>query len=368
MKRIFSAITALVFLILTLPTSNAFAAATILLTDKNHMALDGRFLDDQLATSLAPTGSLGQVVFTNQGRYVTWQIDPELIDEVNVMSSGYKLVSNAPATGKDIATNWLNQLKRVTARATVIALPYGNPSGYWIHRLSPHDQSFLLAIGATHLEKVLGRPVIASPDYSSHQYFHLDSDLVQSFIDFQSTLQKTASFMASDELEGYRIRSSAIFNPLISRADRQRLASNLRFTSADIQQRIRLSTGRFTITSTHQKLPITVINDFAGQASVTFTVNSINERIGVTNPAPMVLAPKSKSEVLIPVEVVSSGATALVVEVRNSAGDLLGDQMIYPISVRVISPIATWITTGAAITLFAAAIFQSARRIRRGRK
>ena len=368
MKKFFSFVFAITIFALALPTSSAVAATTISLTDKNHIALDGRFLDDDLATSLAPSGKLGLLLFTYQSRSITWQIDPELIDQVVAMSAGYKLVSGAEPTGKDIAAHWLTQLKRITARATIIALPYGNPSGYWIHRLSPHDQSFLIAIGATHLEKAMGRPVLASTDYSSYKYFHLNSEEVQAFIDFQKSLQKTASFMASDELEGFRIHGSAIFNPGITQVDRQRLASNLRFTSADLLQRIRLSTGRFTITSTHQKLPVTVINDFSGQASVTFRVNSINERIGVTDPAPMILAPKSKSEILIPVQVVSSGATALVLEVRNSSGDLLGAQTIYPISVRVISPIATWITTGAAITLFAAAVIQSARRIRRGRK
>jgi hypothetical protein len=368
MKKFIAAFFALAIFTIALPFSSASAAATILLTDKSHIALDGRFLDDQLATSLAPTGALGELVFNNSNRATIWQIDPALIDEVTTMSAGYKLVTNTPPTGQDIATAWLRQLKRITARATVIAIPYGNPSGYWIHRLSPHDQSFLLAIGATHLEKALGRPVIAATTYSSNEYFHLDPVIVQSFVDFQTALQSTASFMASDELESYRIHGAAVFNPLISKVDRERLASNLRFTTNDILQRIRLSSGRFTVTSTHQKLPVIVINDFAGQASVTFRVNSINERIGVTNPAPIVLAPKSKTEILIPVQVVSSGATALVVEVRNSAGQLLGDQTIYPISVRVISPIATWITTGAAITLFAAAIIQSARRIRRGRQ
>jgi hypothetical protein len=368
MKKFTGVIFSLALFILAAPISSASATTSILITDKNHVALDGRFFDDDLATSLLPNGPLGQLIFTGQGRSTVWQIDPALVDEVSAMSAGYKLVSGAPVTGKDVATNWLAQLKRVTNRSTVIALAYGNPSGYWIHRLSPHDQSFLLTIGATHLEKALGRPVIAATEYSTQQYFHLDSDVVQAFSDFQKALQKTASFMASDELEGYRIHGSALFNPAISRTDRQRLASNLRFTSANILQRIRLSTGRFTITATHQKLPVTVINDFTGQASVTFRVNSINERIGVTDPAPMILAPKSKSEILIPVQVVSSGATALVVEVRNTSGDLLGNQTIYPISVRVISPIATWITTGAAITLFAAAIIQSARRIKRGRK
>ncbi|MEJ0014272.1 MAG: hypothetical protein WDN07_01350 [Actinomycetota bacterium] len=39
--------------------------------------------------------------------------------------------------------------------------------------------------------------------------------------------------------------------------------------------------------------------------------------------------------------------------------------MTYPLKLSVISPIATWFTTGAAILLFIAAGIQSIRRIRK---
>ena len=135
-----------------------------------------------------------------------------------------------------------------------------------------------------------------------------------------------------------------------------------------LSHKIKLSAGRFTVTSSHQNLPITIKNGFGAPASVRINVNSINERIGVTNPAPMVLAPNSKTELLVPIDVLTSGNTGLVVSIMTTSGVSLGDSVEYPISVRVISPIATWITTGAAITLFVAAIIQSARRIRKARK
>jgi hypothetical protein len=111
-----------------------------------------------------------------------------------------------------------------------------------------------------------------------------------------------------------------------------------------------------------------VRNEFDSQASIRIYVKSINERIGVTNPEPLTLAANSKTEVLIPIDVVSSGNTGLQVTVKTASGVSLGDSVLYPVSVRVISPIATWITTGAAIVLFLAAIVQSARRIRKGKK
>jgi hypothetical protein len=41
--------------------------------------------------------------------------------------------------------------------------------------------------------------------------------------------------------------------------------------------------------------------------------------------------------------------------------------VFYPVTLKVISPVATWITTGSAIVLFLSALVQSFRRIRRTR-
>jgi predicted MFS family arabinose efflux permease len=47
-------------------------------------------------------------------------------------------------------------------------------------------------------------------------------------------------------------------------------------------------------------------------------------------------------------------------------GALIGFPVYISLKLSVISPVATWITSGAAIILFAAAVFQSVRRFRRG--
>ena len=71
---------------------------------------------------------------------------------------------------------------------------------------------------------------------------------------------------------------------------------------------------------------------------------------------------------MVPVEVLTSGTSGLAVEVIGINGAVLGDQVIYPLKLSVISPIATWVTTGAAILLFIAATIQSIRRIRKRQK
>ena len=76
----------------------------------------------------------------------------------------------------------------------------------------------------------------------------------------------------------------------------------------------------------------------------------------------------SKIQVMIPVEVVTSGKSTLVVRIFSEKNKQLGNPVFYPVNLQVISPIATWITTGAAIVLFLSALIQSFRRIRKKRR
>ena len=70
---------------------------------------------------------------------------------------------------------------------------------------------------------------------------------------------------------------------------------------------------------------------------------------------------------MIPIEVVTSGKSDLIVSLSSDKGKALSSEVIYPVTLKVISPIATWITTGGAIILFISALVQSFRRIRKKR-
>ena len=366
MKKSLFALMSMLFIFISLP--NAQALSSITLTEPTHRALSGKFLDDELATALAKDGRLGSVVFGDTRGVRNWNIDAALVDEVIAMSAGYTLLSDQPGQGQDVATAWLSQLKRAVGFSSITATAYGSPSGYWIHRLSPHDESYFLSIGALHLQKFFGRPVNSPSSYASTTYFQLPSDVVQSYKDALAMVQATSAFMSSDELEANRLRIASIFYPELSAERRLTLSRDVDMASYTLSHMIKVSPGRFTVTSEHQKLPITIKNSFGAPASVRIYVNSLNERIGVTNPEPLILAANSKTEILVPVDVISSGDTGLEISVKTASGVSLGDSVIYPVSVRVISPIATWITTGAAITLFVAAIIQSGRRMRRVKK
>jgi hypothetical protein len=131
---------------------------------------------------------------------------------------------------------------------------------------------------------------------------------------------------------------------------------------------VHLSTGKFTVTSSHQGLPITLTNGFPTDIKVNLKISATNPRVQVTPVTVEKIPANSKIQVMVPITVLTSGASGLNVEVTTSSGQLLGDPVLYPLNLAVISPVATWFTTGAAILLFFAATIQSIRRMRRRKK
>ena len=92
----------------TSPTGSGTTArpvpATVLwpLVDTPHLGVDGVFLDDSLATTLAPGGRLFGVLsalsgFSTAGAGVTLMVDPQLLDEIQTMVGGYRVVATPGA-------------------------------------------------------------------------------------------------------------------------------------------------------------------------------------------------------------------------------------------------------------------------------
>ena len=360
MKKI---IVALVFLFIW-PTS-ANAANTITLTEKSHRQIDGKFFDDELATLISQEGRLGKLVYEAPNGLRTWFIDAALIDDVQLMSNGYKLVDGKDGVGKDAATNWLRKLKNVSRYDEVFALPYNNPSGYWVHRLSPHSESYFLNVGADRLSKFYGHTIKPLTKYLSYKYFHLTSYQSQAYYDAANAIQATSKYMDSQLSENLHLRSAALFNQSLDEHGRNLLAKDLIANTYEILHKIRLAPGKFTISARKQNLPITVINDFPSPANLTLQINTANGRIQTPDSLNVKLDGKSRVQVKIPVEVITSGDSSITIGILNEQKAKLGEFVIYPVTIRVINPVATWITYIAAIILFASAVIQSVRRIRR---
>lgn len=364
MKKIAFALS-LLFLTVTTP---AQAASQVILTAPTSRHLDGTFINDQLAKDLAVTGRLGMAIFPAPMYVSTWQIDPSLVEDVIAMSQGYKVDGGAQGTGKDVASAWLLQLKRAIAGHRVEAIAYGNPSEYWIKKFFPHDHEYFLSASSARLSKLLGRGVLTPTAYASTNYFSLSGPQVRLLQIASARTDASAAFLDSTLLENYKLNEIKILNPQLTENSRQTVAYDLASLVNTLRDSVRVSTGKFTITSTNQKLPITLINDFASPITVDLVTRSTNERIFVSDIRNVTVAGKSKLQILVPVKVYTSGDSGFTVTVRGHNGNVYGQTITYPLKIAVISSVATWITTAAAVVLFGAAILQSLRRLRRGRK
>ncbi|WP_434581748.1 DUF6049 family protein [Carbonactinospora thermoautotrophica] len=100
------------------------------IVDRPRRDPEGVFLDDQLARDLAPNGRLHRLVSLAAGQRVTWVLDPELLETVQAMTSGYQVRDGnrtRPGVGQAAATAWLDLLRQATRGREVYLLPYGDP-------------------------------------------------------------------------------------------------------------------------------------------------------------------------------------------------------------------------------------------------
>ncbi len=364
MKKVALALTVL-FLSLPVP---AHAASTVTLTAPSHRHLDGTFTDDQLAKDLEPAGKYGAPLFNNYSSVNTWKIDPSFIEDIQAMSLGYKVAGVGEGKGKDVAGAWLKRLKAVTQGDRIEAIVYANPSEYWIAKFFPHDRDFLLNVSAARLTRILERYVYPPKGYETQGYFSLTSPQARLMNIAEDRVALSAAYLQSGQLEDYKLAELKILNASLTSSQRQSLAYDLAAVVNELRNSVRVSTGKFTITSANQKVPITLTNDFAQPIAVDLLIRSTNEKIYVDNIENVLVAGKSKIQVMIPIKTFASGDSGFVITVKGHTGGVYGQDVTYPLKIVVISPVATWITGAAALVLFGAAILKSLRRIRRGRK
>jgi len=369
MKRFLALLMCLTAIIFATPV-NAAPSSLIFITTPSHSQIDGLFLDDQLAIDLAPTGPIGSLLYPTTNRNTRWEVDPALIEEVILMSNGYKVLggtATTDGTGRDVAKAFLARLSALTQLGQVDAMVYGNPSEYWVTRLTPHEHTYLYTASQVRLATLLKSSVGAPLNYVSTKYFTLPSQSVVDLRNDYAAIQSNAIYMAPEDLDSARLSLVRLLNPQMSRSRRFHLIDDLNVSTTRLNQNIRLAPGRFTVTSSSQKLPITVINDFPGNAKVDLIISSLNERVSVDDIRGVEVNGKSKVQVMVPIKVLTSGTSGLSIVIHNSKGEILGEPQLYSLNLKVISPIATWITTGAAVILFFAALLQSLRRIRKRR-
>lgn len=142
-------------------------------------------------------------------------------------------------------------------------------------------------------------------------------------------------------------------------------AQRAQSASEQIVRQVRVLSGRYTLTTLHQKLPITIANDSSDPATVTLVLTPTTYRVRQPKPVHLTLEAKSKTQVMIPINAITSGDLTLSAMVLTPNGEILGDVSDLSLSIRTVPAIANWIMEGAGIALVLGAGAQVFRRLRR---
>ena len=362
--RKFLTLSLLIFLSSFTIISNANAAQVVKISEPTHRLSDGVFFDDLLVQKLAPSGSLGQLVYLNAQPVNNWLVDPATIDEIIAMSNGYGISDGTAPMGQEIAKSWLTQFVKVTRNKKITPLIYGNPSGFWVNEIMPNQLEYLNEISKFKLESFLSRPVENSGGVEQEKQ-RLNKASVSVLKYGQRQINLLSTLLEKKQLEEYQLRLVKLLNPNLDEKLFIDLLKDYDKSISLMRAKLKVKNSKFTVTSSKEELPITVVNDFDQVVRLKLSTRAINSKVSVAQIEEVELEAKSKKQVLLPIEVFAAGDSRLLVQLTNLENKPVGYPVYIDLKLSVISPVATWITTAAAVLLFIAALVQSVRRVRR---
>lgn len=367
MKRLIFFFFTILFIAPISTVNLANAATPIIITEPTHRLLDGKFVNDELAVKLQPAGELGLLVFSTANLRKSWLVDPATLEEITAMSTGYGIIDGDTPTGQQSAKAWLDQFYQITKSQPVSALTYGNPSQFWLDKLIPSEVEYLQAISKVKLEEYLTR-VAGDLVSSSTERGKIPTSIQNTFIFANKQFDLMSTLVDQKEFDFLKLRVAQLLNPKIVPGEQNIFFNDFQIALNETRNKLRVSKSKFTVTSSKQELPITVINDFDLPVKIKLTTRPLTSKVLVRPTAAIEVPANSKVQVLLPIEVVASGETLLLTQLSNLENKPIGFPVNIALNLSVISPATTWITSGAAVILFAAAIIQSVRRFRKGQR
>jgi hypothetical protein len=343
---------------LFLQSANAAGRVTILLVDPPHRDLNGVFLDNTLATSLLPTERLGTLVFSPHAEPRMWFIDAGLIEDVQAL-----------ALHNIDAQNWLSELKYISAKDPIFAIPYGHPNISLAHEIAPSELLYYFESSKKRLETTLGRVVKVSLSIRWwSNSVKIPPDLLQSYTANRSALALMSTVVPPSELDSFRSKMADLLATDLTPRRQLFFAQNAYDVLSNQTHKLRIVSGKYRLTSEKEKVPVTLVNDFGLPISINLQLTPLNYRIHVRDIHRLKLDAKSKTQILVPVTVIAPGSTTVLAQFANSQSVPINETAFLTLNASVISPTVAWFTTGAAILLFLAALTQSVRRVKRSRK
>lgn len=368
MKKFSAIVLTILSIGLFLPQSANAAIPSIELVERPHQLLDGRFIDDELATLLAPEGRLGSLVFAPPITQTRWFIDAALLDEVADMTDGYELASQEDGVGVEVATAWLAQLRIATAGDIITPVVYGNPDLRLAKRLAPSELTFYRNYGAERVEFHLGRAITADKTQFNSSPSKLSGPDRKNYTVNRQAISKLSTVVTAPELELFRARLAILLSSSINGPSAEVFAASAIDGVIQQQNKLRVNPGKYALTSETGKVPLTLVNGFTTPVKINLIFRASNIRVIVSDIREITLDPQSRTQMAVSYTVITSGATQLNAVLTNSDGKWLGPSSRLALSMTLIDSRVAWFTTAAAVLLFLGAGAQTYRRIRKGRK
>lgn len=331
---------------------------TVILIDSPHSDLLGVALNNELTVSLLPNGHLGQLVFNPITQPRRWMIDAALIEEISFL-----------AQTDPIAQNWLTEFKLISTADPIFALPYGHPDISMTKRLAPTELTYYYQASQKRLALALGREIGINRSFrwTSHKTY-IPADTTLSYTTNRRAIALLSTVVPAEQLDLLRSKLGILLATGMGAEEQHYFAANANEAIVNTRHKLRIVPGKYRLTSQHENVPITLVNDFASPVTVSLQLTPLNFRIHTVGDKHIILPPNSKTQISIPFTVIAPGSTAVLAQFKNSTGKSVGDSVILTLNLSVISPAVAWFTTGAAILLLLAALAQIIRRVRRSRK
>jgi hypothetical protein len=373
MKRIWLVLAVIFGLQFTYLPAQAAEEKVIRLVTEPNRNFSGFFYSDDLATRLAPTGDLGKLVFYPVNRPRIWVVDTAFIEDVIAMKDEYKIGSASgekfDGVGSDVATNWLNQFSFISTNDQVVVLPYGNPAYQLIKNYAPGELNFYYANSNKRLADFLARPVISdkSGKYSKG-YLRSYNSLRENYAKNRRALTALDRVVDAPELTTLRLQMARLLNPRINPEFRDRLLKSADKEVIRSTRKLKVISGRYRLTSTVVKLPITLVNDFSTSVKVSLELLPRNSRIQIAGIPDVTISPNSKIQLLVPANVITPGTVTVSARLTDAESIPITKYSQLNLNLSIVDSRVAWFTSSAAVLLFVAATLQTIRRVRRNKK
>ena len=337
----------------------------IILSETFHREVNGKFTDDSLGQSISVTGELFQKV-ADAPKEAIWLIDPQVIEEILDMSDGYTVLPDTQGVFEGAARTFLELLRARLGKNQLYALPYGSPNLEIRGKISDIELAQLQSVSALRLARALELPVSAGlPQEYVSSGKTPGNKAKTSFAILHKTLKKISTITTDPEVAEMSLRSNALLNPELSPKKVQYLAILLNGTVDRLEKKVKVLPGKYTLTSTNEEIPVTIVNNFSAPAEVVLILHAENARIVIDTAKKVKIGENSRKQVLITAKAIANGKVRVEARLETTKGARYGESNFLQFTISMIGPVITWVMVGAGILLLVASGFQIYRRAKR---